>query len=95
MARPQIRRAQRYEPGCLARSVATLSGREGNQSLIFFAIEQRAGCRVVRTVSRRAKKYPCADAVLIDLLFAANGQTYESLQDHVRTLTVNACRFAR
>ena len=30
-----------------------------------------------------------ADALLIDLLFAANGQSYESLQDHVRTLTVD------
>ena len=29
-----------------------------------------------------------ADNLLIDLLFAANGQTYESLQGHVRTLTV-------
>ena len=29
-----------------------------------------------------------ADDLLIDLLFAANGQTYESLQDHVRILTV-------
>ncbi len=30
-----------------------------------------------------------ADDLLIDLLFAANGQTYESLQEHVRTLTVD------
>jgi hypothetical protein len=30
-----------------------------------------------------------ADTLLIDLLFAANGQTYESLQNHVRTLTVD------
>ena len=30
-----------------------------------------------------------ADELLIDLLFAANGQTYESLQEHVRTLTVD------
>jgi hypothetical protein len=30
-----------------------------------------------------------ADALLIDLLFAANGQTYESLQGHVRTLTID------
>ena len=30
-----------------------------------------------------------ADALLIDLLFAANGQSYESLQDHVRTLAVD------
>ena len=30
-----------------------------------------------------------ADDLLIDLLFAANGQTYESLQQHVRTLTVD------
>ena len=29
-----------------------------------------------------------ADELLIDLLFAANGQTFESLQDHVRTLLV-------
>jgi hypothetical protein len=29
-----------------------------------------------------------ADDLLIDLLFAANGQTYESLQPHVRTLDV-------
>ncbi len=27
--------------------------------------------------------------MLIDLLFAANGQTYEDLQPHVRTLTVD------
>ncbi len=30
-----------------------------------------------------------ADALLIDLLFAANGQTYDSLQDHVRSVTVD------
>ena len=30
-----------------------------------------------------------ADELLIDLLFAANGQTYESLQEHVRTLSVD------
>lgn len=30
-----------------------------------------------------------ADSLLIDLLFAANGQTYESLQAHVRKLTVD------
>ncbi|TFZ04870.1 hypothetical protein [Ramlibacter rhizophilus] len=29
-----------------------------------------------------------ADDLLIDLLFAANGQTYESLQQHIRKLTV-------
>lgn len=29
-----------------------------------------------------------ADELLIDLLFAANGQTYESLQPHVRTIQV-------
>lgn len=29
-----------------------------------------------------------ADDLLVDLLFAANGQTYESLQDHVRVVTV-------
>lgn len=31
-----------------------------------------------------------ADDLLIDLLFAANTQTYESLQPHVRTLTVDS-----
>ena len=30
-----------------------------------------------------------ADELLIDLLFAANGQTYESLQDSVSTLQIN------
>jgi hypothetical protein len=30
-----------------------------------------------------------ADELLIDLLFDANGQTYESLQEDVRTLTVD------
>jgi hypothetical protein len=30
-----------------------------------------------------------ADELLIDLLFAANGQTYESLQGHIRTLQVD------
>ena len=30
-----------------------------------------------------------ADDLLIDLLFAANGETYESLQPHVRTLSVD------
>lgn len=29
-----------------------------------------------------------ADELLVDLLFAANGETYDSLQPHVRTLTV-------
>jgi len=29
-----------------------------------------------------------ADELLIDLLFAANGQTYDSLQDHIRILTI-------
>lgn len=31
-----------------------------------------------------------ADALLVDLLFEANGQTYEGLRDHVRTLTVDS-----
>jgi len=30
-----------------------------------------------------------ADELLIDLLFAANGQTYESLQPHVRTVQID------
>ena len=30
-----------------------------------------------------------ADSLLIDLLFAANGQTFESLKSHIRTLTVD------
>jgi hypothetical protein len=31
-----------------------------------------------------------ADDLLIDLLFAANGQTYESLEAHIRVLTVDS-----
>ena len=30
-----------------------------------------------------------ADELLIDLLFAANGETYQSLQPHVRTLNID------
>ena len=30
-----------------------------------------------------------ADNMLIDLLFAANGQTYDSLKNHIRTLTID------
>lgn len=30
-----------------------------------------------------------ADELLIDLLFAANGQTYDSLRDHIRTLSID------
>ena len=30
-----------------------------------------------------------ADDMLIDLLFAANGQTFDSLKNHVRTLTID------
>ena len=33
-----------------------------------------------------------ADELLIDLLFAANGQTFESLQPHVRVLNVEGVR---
>lgn len=35
------------------------------------------------------EKIRVADELLIDLLFAANGQTYESLQEHVRKLIVD------
>jgi hypothetical protein len=35
-----------------------------------------------------------ADALLVDLLFAANGQTFESLQPHVRKVTVEGVQIA-
>lgn len=35
-----------------------------------------------------------ADELLLDLLFAANGQTFESLQPHVRHLQVEGVRIA-
>jgi hypothetical protein len=35
-----------------------------------------------------------ADALLVDLLFAANGQTFESLQPHVRNVTVEGVQIA-
>ena len=38
--------------------------------------------------SQEPQNIRVADELLIDLLFAANGQTYESLQDHVRVLTL-------
>ena len=30
-----------------------------------------------------------ADELLIDILFTANGETFESLQSHIRTLRIN------
>jgi hypothetical protein len=35
-----------------------------------------------------------ADALLVDLLFAANGQTFESLQPHVRKVTVEGVQIS-
>ena len=35
-----------------------------------------------------------ADDLLVDLLFAANGQTFESLQPHVRTMEVEGVPIA-
>jgi len=35
------------------------------------------------------EKIRLADSMLIDLLFAADEQTYESLKDHIRTLKVD------
>ena len=34
------------------------------------------------------QKIRVADDLLIDLLFAANGQSYESLRNHIRALTL-------
>ena len=34
------------------------------------------------------EKIRVADDLLIDLLFAANGQSYESLRNHIRALTL-------
>lgn len=39
--------------------------------------------------AEQPEKIRVADELLIDLVFAANGQTYESLQDHVRTLVID------
>ncbi|MEO8921406.1 MAG: hypothetical protein ABI330_01010 [Caldimonas sp.] len=35
-----------------------------------------------------AENIRVADELLMDLLFAANGQTYESLQEYVRTIRI-------
>ena len=44
---------------------------------------------MVRTPFGKPENIRVAEDLLIDLLFAADGQTYESLQSHIRTLTVD------
>jgi hypothetical protein len=42
----------------------------------------------VEVVAEEPENIRIADELLIDLLFAANGQSYSSLQEHVRVLEV-------
>ena len=65
------------------------NGRKLIKALSFLPSSQELDVEWFAPPSGEPENIRVADALLIDLLFAANGQTYESLQDHVRTLTVD------
>ena len=65
------------------------NGRKVIKALSFLPTSQELDVEWFAPPSGEPENIRVADALLIDLLFAANGQTYESLQDHVRTLTVD------
>ena len=65
------------------------NGRRVIRALSFLASSQELDAEWFATPTDEPENIRVADDLLIDLLFAANGQTYESLQDHVRTLTVD------
>ena len=65
------------------------NGKKVIKALSFLPSSQELDVEWFAPPSGEPENIRVADALLIDLLFAANGQTYESLQDHVRTLTVD------
>lgn len=65
------------------------NGRRVIRALSFLPSSQELDPQWFEVPVDEPDKIRVADALLIDLLFAANGQTYDSLQPHVRTLTVD------
>ena len=64
------------------------NGRRVIRALSFLESGRELDPAWFETTSEAPENIRVADELLIDLLFAANGQTYDSLQDHVRTLRV-------
>lgn len=65
------------------------NGRKVIKALSFLPSSQELDEKWFAPPTDEPENIRVADALLIDLLFAANGQTYESLQEHIRTLTVD------
>ena len=65
------------------------NGRRVIRALSFLASSRELDPAWFEVTAEQPENIRVADELLIDLLFAANGQTYESLQDHVRTLLID------
>ncbi len=59
------------------------------RALSFLASSKELRAEWFAPASGEPENIRVADEMLIDLLFAANGQTYESLRDHIRTIVVD------
>ena len=64
------------------------NGRKVIKALSFLPSSQELELEWFAPPAGEPENIRVADELLIDLLFAANGQTYESLQSHIRTLNV-------
>lgn len=62
------------------------NGRRVIRALAFLASSAELRPEWFEAQASEPENIRVADDLLIDLLFAANGQTYESLQPHVRTI---------
>lgn len=65
------------------------NGRRVIRALFFLPSSQELDAKWFAPLADEPENIRVADELLIDLLFAANRQTYESLQERERTLTVN------
>ena len=68
------------------------NGRKVIKALDFLASSKDLDPQWFEVASGEPEHIRVADDLLIDLLFAANGQTFESLQPHVRVLDVEGVR---
>lgn len=64
------------------------NGRRVIRALSFLAASKELDPQWFEVGAEEPENIRVADELLIDLLFAANGQSYESLQPHVRTLEI-------
>lgn len=64
------------------------NGRKVIKALDFLACSKDLNPQWFAVTEKEPENIRVADDLLIDLLFAANGQTFESLAPHVRVLTV-------